>query len=67
MNATNELAMDGNENDFFERWFEQGELAVVPETPVHVEVGNRRASVGAVIAALSATALTLAMFLARHV
>jgi hypothetical protein len=67
MKATNELAMDGNENDFFERWFEQGELEVVPETPVHVVGVNRRAGVGVAIAAVSATALTLVMLLARHV
>jgi len=67
MRTTNELAVDGNENDFFERWFEQGELEIVPETPVHAVVKNRRAGVGVVIAAVSATALTLVMLLARHV
>ena len=67
MRTTNELAVDGNENDFFERWFGQGELEVVPETPVHAVVRNRRAGVGVVIAAVSATALALVMLLARHV
>jgi hypothetical protein len=67
MRATNGLATDANENDFFERWFEQGEQPDVPETPAQVVVKNRRAGVSVVIAAVSATALTLVMLLARHV
>jgi len=67
MRTTSETATDGNENDFFERWFEQGELAVVPETPAHVEIGSRRAGFGVAIAAVSATVFALVMLLARHI
>jgi hypothetical protein len=67
MNGTNESAVDENDNDLFERWFEQGELAAVPEAAPYDEISDRPSRVGMIVAAISATALTLVMIFAGRV
>jgi hypothetical protein len=67
MTGTNDWAMDGNENDLFEGWFEQGELAAAPEAATYEELSPERSRVGVVVAAVSATALVLVMVFAGRV
>jgi hypothetical protein len=55
MNGPNELAMDESDDD----WFAQGELEAVPEAAPQAEIGDRRSRVRMIVAAISATALTL--------
>jgi hypothetical protein len=67
MDATK--AAGANEDDLVESWFEQGELGVLSEAalPPHEERTERRARVGVVVAAISATALTLVLVFVGHV
>jgi len=67
MNSTSDLATDGNDDDLFEGWFEQSDLTAVPEAAPHKEMRDRRSRVGVVIAAISATALTVVIVLAGRV
>ncbi|HMF43725.1 MAG TPA: hypothetical protein VKQ32_23785 [Polyangia bacterium] len=64
MNGTNEWAVDETDRDLFESWFEQGELGAVAEAAPHDEMRAGRSRLGVVIAAVSATALTLVIVFA---
>ena len=59
--------MDEHEDEPWESWFAQGELMAVPETLSDGETSERRSRVGVVVAAISATALTLLIVLAGRV
>ena len=59
--------MDENDDDLFGEWFEQGELGLIPETAPQAEVSGRGSRVGIVVAAVSATVLTLVMVFAGRV
>jgi len=69
MNGTDELEKNENDDDLFGGWFEQGEgeAAESSEEACYEEVTGRGSRVGVVIAAVSATALTLVLVLAGHV
>jgi hypothetical protein len=67
MNGTNELAMDENDNDLFGGWFEDSELASVPEAAPYEEISDRPSRVGMIVAGISATALTLVLIFAGRV
>jgi hypothetical protein len=63
MNAPKDRPMDGDDDDLWESWFEQGELAEVSgEAPYEDHPEGRQRAV--VIAAISAAALTLMMVFA---
>jgi len=69
MNATDELGKNENDDDLSGGWFEQGEseTAEFSDEAPYEEVRDRGSRAGVVIAAVSATALTLVLVLARHV
>jgi len=69
MNGTDELGKSENDDDLFGGWFEQGEgeAAEFSEDAPYEEGSHRGSRAGVVIAALSATALTLVLVLTRHV
>jgi hypothetical protein len=68
MTPANDVTTDRDDEDLFEAWFEQGEQGAAPETGDDPpDRGSRRAGVGAVVAAISATALTLALVFAGRV
>jgi hypothetical protein len=67
MNAPNDWAIDDDDDHLVEGWFQQGELGDVPEAAPYEEVGGRRSRAGVVIAAVSATALTLVLVLVGRV
>ena len=64
MSGANESARDESDDELFGGWFEEGELAAVPEAGPYEETRDRRARVGAVVAAVSATALALLLVFA---
>jgi len=59
--------MDANEDDLFQGWFEETELGAIPELAPQYERSYRRARVRIVIAAISATVLTLVIVIAGRV
>ncbi len=69
MNATDELGKNDNDDDLFGGWFEQGEgeAGELSDEAPYEEVRSRGSRVGVVVAAVSATALTVVLVLARHV
>jgi hypothetical protein len=67
MKESNDSVMDGDDDEPWETWFAQGELMPVPETAPHSEMDGRPSRVGVVVAAISATALTLLIVLAGRV
>jgi hypothetical protein len=60
-------AAAANEDDLVESWFEQGELGDIAEAAPYEERPTRRSRVGVVVAAISATALTLVLVFVGHV
>jgi hypothetical protein len=67
MSGANESERDEGDDDLFGGWFEEGDLAMVPEAAPYEEVRDRRARVGVVVAAVSATALALLIVFAGRV
>jgi len=59
--------MDEIDDEQLESWFARGELADVSEAAPYEEASDRRSRVGVVVAAISATALTLLIALAGHI
>lgn len=65
MNGTS--ASDSADDDLVERWFEQGEMGTLAEAAPYEPPRERRSRAGVVIAAISATVLTLVIVFAGHV
>ena len=67
MDRKSEGPMDANDDDLFQGWFEETELGAVPEAPPYQERSYRRARIRMVVAAVSATVLTLVIVIAGRV
>ena len=67
MNATDELGKNENDDDLFGGWFEESEPGEVSEEASYEPLRDRRPRAGMVIAAVSATALTIVLVLAGRV
>ena len=73
MKGTSEFAVGEKDDELIERWFEQSDLAAIPEVDPDdeliemSEVHDRRPGLGIVIAAVSATALTLVLIFAIRI
>jgi hypothetical protein len=67
MKGRSESAMDENDDDLFGEWFERGELGLAPEAAPQDEGSARGSRVGIVVAAVSATVLTLVIVFAGRV
>ena len=67
MDRTSDGAKDANDDDLFEGWFEETELAAIPDAAPDRASSYRRARIRMVIAAVSATVLTLVIVIAGRV
>jgi len=67
MNGTDELGKNENDDDLFGGWFEESEPGEVSEEASYETVSDRRPRAGMVIAAVSATALTVLLVIASRV
>ena len=66
MNGANGFARNENDDDLFEGWFEQGELAAAPEAALSDDASGRHARAGMIVAAVAGTALILLLVFAAR-
>lgn len=59
--------MNASDDDLFQGWFEETELGAIPEVASQYQRSYRRARIRMVIAAVSATVLTLVIVIAGRV
>jgi hypothetical protein len=67
MDRKSDGAMDANDDDLFQGWFEETELGAVPEVVSDQGRSYRRARIRMIVAAVSATVLTLVIVIAGRI